>query len=136
MSKNLTVFVTVLKAYAADRGERESDTLHDTLVTLRSPGTPLEQATLVEDLARATWRVLVQDGVSLPIETPYYFLARPYDDGEARLVICTATQVILNDLWPTAGPLRDWYRAINNLAETLQDYATSLLATDDSPLLR
>ena len=127
MSRNLRRFVAVLKNYAADHGYDADDALRDTTAFLRSPGTPLEQATVVEDLARSTWQVLIQDGVPLPLATPYhYFLARPYDDGEARLVICTATHVVINDLWPLSGSLPDWFRAMTGLAEALQAYAQTL----------
>lgn len=131
MSRNLKQFVAVLKDYAVEHAYDVDYTLRDALVNLRGTGTPLEQATVVEDLARSTWHVLIQDGVSLPLATPYhYFLARPYDDGEARLVICTATQVVINDLWPLSGSLTDWFRTITGLAEALQAYAQTLRPAD------
>lgn len=93
MSPRLKFFVTVLKTYS----DNIDESLRDTIARLRHSESPLENGNLVEDLAEATWSALQQQGVALHSFASVYFLGRPFDDGEVRLVILHHTTVVFNE---------------------------------------
>ncbi len=89
------------------------DHLRALIATLRYPENPLERATTLEDVARATLAVFVAQHSMLTTAQRRVFdtawcIARPFDNGEARLIICSSTRVLYNAVLPTSGSLHDW----------------------------
>ena len=116
MSTQLKFFMTVLRTVSTDYEQN----LHDTVYTLRYPDSLVSQASLLEDVAEATWRVLHREDPTLADSVTIYFLARPFDDGDARLVVIERDHVIFNDCWPLAGTLKDWKDAVTDLAACIR----------------
>ncbi len=83
-------------------------------------------------MAEATWRVLHREDPTLADSVTIYFLARPFDDGDARLVVIERDHVIFNDCWPLAGTLKDWKNAVTDLAACIRARAVRypLVAND------
>jgi len=89
------------------------DRLRELIAALQYPESPLERATTLEDVARATLAVfVVQQSPLSPAQRRVFetawCIARPFDNGEARLIICTSTRALYNAVLPTSGSLRDW----------------------------
>lgn len=96
------------------------DRLRELIAALQYPESPLERATLLEDVARATIEVFATQHSVLTTAQRCAFetawcIARPFDNGEARLIICTSTHVLYNAALPTSGSLHDWASVIQNI---------------------
>ncbi|POB12170.1 hypothetical protein [Sulfobacillus sp. hq2] len=119
MSRSLTQAAAILGEVA----EQADCAPGEVLALWRTPSTPFAQAAMVEDVARATLTELARAGVPLPDVERTFVLARPYDDGTARLVISHGPQILFHDEWPASGSLRAWYRAITDLVAALRAVA-------------
>ena len=97
----------ILHQWLTDYG---ADTSHDgirTLInTLRSPEDAYASASALEGVGVATIRALLRAYDAFL--DPWWCLARPFDDGDARLCIITSSHVIHNAVWSTYGSLREW----------------------------
>lgn len=118
----LALFIHVLDRYAANTGED----LHTVLADLPIAVDPLTAATRVEDLAEATWQAVAERGADLPSSPSPYILARPFADGEARLIVLFQHDIVFNDVWITSGSLSEWKRCVNNLATALSHHTLAL----------
>ena len=87
----LALFIHVLDRYAANTGED----LHTVLADLTLSVDPLTAATRVEDLAEATWQAVAERGADLPSSPSPYILARPFADGEARLIVLFQHDIVV-----------------------------------------
>jgi hypothetical protein len=121
MTHCYALFVQVLDLYAENVG----DNLHTVLSDLRIAVDPITAAKRVEYLAEATWQAVARRGIDLPPARQVYFLARPFDDGEARLIVLAAHHIVYNDVWITAGKLSDWERCVEGLATTIEHSAAA-----------
>lgn len=118
-SQRLTFLMAVLHAYSALTG----DSVREAVVVMRLGGSPMENATLVESMAEATWEAVRAEGLPLARTAQIYFLARAFDGGEARLIVLERDRVIFNDIWQCQGSLRDWLTQCQNLAQAIRDRA-------------
>ena len=116
MSSHSALLLAVLHTVSADSEQNP----RDTLCALHYPDTFLAQASLLEQAAEATWRVLRHSDPTLADSLTVYFLVRPFDDGDARLVVIERDQVIFNDCWPLAGSFKIWQTAVNDLAMAIR----------------
>lgn len=125
------LFTATLLWYAAETSH------HNVLEDIQTPADDsfslLDQANLVEVIAESVWGVVMQEDVGLPDTATVYFVARPFDDGEPRLVICNDTVVVANMIWPARGSLDEWIDAVTKLASTLRAFAAGL-HPDPTPL--
>lgn len=124
MNHATSFVVAVLVDYAADAGGL--DRLRVFQMPPDSSFAWLDQVSLVEGVAEATWRRMERDGVPLPPSAAFSFVARPFDDRESRLVICSDTALVINMLWPALGLLDDWVAAVTALAKRLRAFAAGL----------
>lgn len=115
-SPRLTFLMAVLHAYSGITG----DPIRDAVTVMRVGGSPTENATMVEDIAQATWEAVKGEGLPLALPARVYFLARAFDDGEARLIVLERDRVIFNDLWKCQGSLRDWLTQCESLAQAIR----------------
>ena len=115
-SKRLTFLMAVLHAYSAITEEP----VRDAVAVMRVGGSPLENATLVEAVAEATWEAVKAEGLPLARTAQIYFLARAFDGGEARLIVLERDHVIFNDVWRCQGSLRDWLTQCQDLAQAIR----------------
>ena len=123
---------TIAETLARERGigPLTHETFAELLATLRFYDSPLERATLLEDVAYATLHVFAQ---ALPPTSPSrraletaWCLARSFEDAEARLAIYTLTRVIHNDVWLTTGRLHDWVVVIQAIWASCAHYVASV----------
>jgi len=121
---------TIFRNYLLDAGEPlDRESRHIALQALAWGDDPLSRAYRLESIAAAvltTWREQ-PEAQALPAFTRSaleraIILARPYDDGEAHLVIFTLyRQVLYQDTWPTTGSVRAWRLFVQSLWEALTD---------------
>lgn len=119
MSSRLPFLMAVLNAYS----EITEDPIRETVTIMRIGGSPMENASFVENLAQAVWMAVRGEGLPLAPPARIYFLGRPFDDGEVRLIVLEGDQVIFNDVWISTGRLRDWLAQFADLAEAIRSRA-------------
>jgi hypothetical protein len=78
----------------------------------------------------------MREDIGLPDTRHFRFVARPFDDGEPRLVICNDAKVVGNVIWPARGSLDAWVAAMSALAETLRAFPTSAARRTFLPKIR
>lgn len=118
-SPRLKFLMAVLHAYSAITGEP----VRNGVTVMRVGGSPMENATVVEDVGQATWEAVKGEGLPLAPRAQVYFLARAFDDGEARLVVLERERVIFNEIWQCQGNLRDWLTQCEDLAQAIRQRA-------------
>lgn len=100
------------------------DAPHDVLTGLKTPESPSERVNNAESIAEAVWTTLAEHGVVLPPIHEAYVLARPFDDGEVRLVVLSGSRVVYNTIWAMQRNIEALVAYVHDLERAIRAFAT------------